>query len=455
MADKHQMNLSRGIAKQALDICVKLHKKGFLAYFAGGSVRDFLMKNPAQDFDIATTAKPEEVEAMFEKTVPVGKQFGVILVVIDGKPFEVATFRREGKYEDGRHPSEVSFTDPKEDALRRDFTVNGLFYDPIKHEVLDFVEGAKDIQKKVIRCIGDPVRRFDEDKLRLLRAVRFACNLDFDIEEETFKVIKSKAHEIHQVSQERIRDELIKIFTRKGAGRGYVLLSETGLMQEILPEIEKFKGVEQPPEFHPEGDVFIHTKLLLDQLEKPSAVLAFSALLHDVAKPQTFQVRDGRITFYEHAPQSAQMAREILKRLRFSNDVIDDVAECIENHMKFGDVRKMRSGKLKRFVARPTFDEEMELHRIDCVASHGMLDNYEFLEKKLMEYEKEDLKPKPFVNGHDLIALGMEPGPPMKSLLDDLYEMQLEGQFGAREEALKQAKVKVHEMKGSEGKADA
>lgn len=438
------MDLSEHKGNLAFKISQLLQQKGFIAYFAGGCVRDYLMGLKPQDFDIATNAKPEDIEKLFTKTVPVGKQFGVMLVVEEEIPFEVATFRCEGGYQDGRHPTQVSFTMPKEDAKRRDFTVNGLFYDPFEKKVIDFVEGMQDIPKKVIRAIGDPQERFQEDKLRLLRAIRFASTLGFEIDPKTWRAICEKAPRIHEVSPERIREELVKIFTRSGAARGLTLLSESGLMKEILPEIESMKGVKQPENFHPEGDVYEHTRLLLENLRPPvSVVLAFSVLFHDVGKPKTSAIRKGRLTFYEHSEEGAVMAKEMMKRFRFSNEEIEGVYECILNHMKFMDVKKMRAGKLKKFISRPYFSEEMELHRVDCVASHGMLDNYDFLQTKLKEYASEELKPKPLINGNDLIAMGMQPGPAMKPILEELYELQLEGAHKTREEALAWAQNKV------------
>jgi len=405
--------------------------------FAGGCVRDFLMKKNPQDFDLATSALPDQVEKLFPKTIPVGKQFGVILVLEGEEQVEVTTFRRDGGYSDGRHPAGVSFTDDKEDALRRDFTVNGLFYDPFTQQVLDYVGGQEDIQKKIIRAIGNPAQRFEEDKLRLLRAVRFAANLDFTIETNTWKELCRLVPQIHQVSPERIRDELIKIFTRPGAARGFDLLSESGLMREILPEVEAMKGVMQQPDYHPEGDVFVHTRLLMEKLDRPSVSLAFGALFHDVAKPVTAGRRDdGRITFYEHAPIGADMTRVIMKRLRFSNQMIEDVAILVANHMKFGDAMKMRSGKLKMFIAHQQFHEGLELHRIDCMSCHGMLDNYHFLQEKQKALSIEELKPKPLINGNDLLQLGMSAGPAMKPLLEEVYILQLEGQFKAKADAL-------------------
>ena len=446
------MDLNFEAGRTALRIVQTLQAAGHVAYFAGGCVRDHLMQKKPEDFDIATSAHPEQVEKLFARTVPVGKQFGVIIVVENGKNFEVATFRKEGGYHDGRHPTEVAYTVPQEDAARRDFTVNGLFYDPFKKEVIDFVGGRDDIKKKLIRAIGDPHVRFEEDKLRLLRAVRFASTLGFEIEERTWNEVRMRAPLIRQVSAERIRDEIVKILVRPGAARGFTLLSESGLMREILPEIEAMKGVEQPPEYHPEGDVFIHTRMLLEKLDHPTPVLALAALFHDVGKPPTFAVKDGRIRFYEHAPIGADMTRVIMKRLRFSNDEIEQVAECVANHMKFADVQKMRSGKLKKFVTRPTFLQEMDLHKIDCQSSHGKLDNHQFLLQKIKEFEKEDLQPKPLLTGHDLIGLGIEPGPAMKPLLEEAYEQQLEGAFKSREEALKWALAKHQEGGGGAGR---
>lgn len=439
-----QMDLSGKKGQCAYSIAKSLKEKGFTAYFAGGCVRDHLMGTQPQDFDIATTARPEDVERLFPKTVPVGKQFGVMLVVESDIPFEVATFRREGGYLDGRHPSQVTFTEPEEDARRRDFTINGLFYDPFEKKVIDFVKGVEDIPKKMIRAIGDPEARFSEDKLRLLRAIRFASTLDFEIEQKTWNVVKKHAPEIQFVSPERIREEMVKIFTRTGVARGFVLLSESGIMKEILPEVEAMKGVAQPEKFHPEGDVYEHTRLLLENLHPPvSVILAFAALFHDVGKPNTSAIRKGRLTFYEHSGEGAKIAESIMKRLRFSNEEINGVLECVTNHMKFMDVKKMRAGKLKQFVSRPHFSEQMELHRIDCVASHGMLDNYVFLQEKLKEYAHEELKPKPLVTGNDLIAMGMTPGPAMKPILEELYVLQLEGVHKTREEALTWAKQKI------------
>lgn len=437
------MDFSKESAKTAYRIAKKLHEKGHTAYFAGGCVRDFLRGEDPKDYDIATTASPDEIEGLFPRTLPIGKQFGVVLVVEEGETYEVATFRSEGPYKDGRHPSEVRFTSPEEDARRRDFTVNGLFYDPIGRQVIDYVQGKDDISRCLIRAIGNPQSRFEEDRLRLLRAVRFAANLNYTIEDKTWVEVKDLAQKIHAVSAERIRDELVKTFTRPGAGRGLELLSESGLLKEILPEVEKMRGVEQPPEFHPEGDVFIHTRMLLDRLDQPSAILAFAALLHDVGKPPTFQVREGRIRFYEHSRVGAMMCEEILRRLRFSNEEIRAIVACVDNHMKFANVQEMREGKLKRFMSTDTFPTELELHRIDCLSSHGLLDNYHFLIKRGEEFSAEVLKPVRLLNGEDLIGLGMNPGPGMKPILEEAYELQLENKIRMKEEALEWAKGRL------------
>ncbi|MBI3999793.1 MAG: CCA tRNA nucleotidyltransferase [Candidatus Omnitrophica bacterium] len=420
----------------AVQIVKTLTRAGFTAYFAGGCVRDLIMKVKPKDYDIATTAKPEDVERLFPKCVPVGKQFGVVIVVDKGRHFEIATFRREGSYRDGRHPEEVSFTTPEEDAMRRDFTVNGLFYDPIKRRTIDYVEGKKDIRLRVIRTIGNPKARFEEDRLRLLRAIRFAANLSFQIESATWNAIQQLRKEIHSVSQERIRDELVKMFTRPNAGRGLELLSESGLLAEVLPEIEAMKGVGQPPEFHPEGDVFIHTKMLMDQLENPSVVLAFGALLHDVGKPATFSDEGSRIHFYNHPAVGVEISRKLLMRLRFSNREIEGILSCVENHMKFANVKEMRIGKLKQFIVRENFPVELEMHRIDCLASHGKLELFRFLKRKVKEFKHEELKPKRLVNGNDLIKLGVEPGPIMREILEEVYSLQLEGKIKTRDKAL-------------------
>src|SRR3989338_725677 len=351
--------------KIAIQIIEKLKAAGFVAFFAGGYVRDLIMGNTPKDYDIATSALPDDIEAMFPKCISVGKKFGVEIVVLEGYQFEVTTFRSDAKYVDGRHPESVSFSSPEEDAKRRDFAINGLFYDPMNRRMIDFVSGQMDIEKKVIRTIGNPQERFEEDHLRILRAIRFAANLNFEIEAATWAAMIRNRTSIHRVSQERIRDELVKMFTRPGAGKGLVLLSESGLLSEVLPEIEALKGVKQPEAYHPEGDVFVHTKLMLDQLKQPVSVeLAFSAIFHDVGKPGTFgRTETGDIHFYNHAAVGADIAREALTRLRFSNQEIDRITWAIGNHMRYGDVKEMRIGKLKQLIGKETFEMELELHR--------------------------------------------------------------------------------------------
>jgi len=434
--------------KKAIQIARKLRSKGYVAYFAGGCVRDRVMRQIPKDYDLATTATPEEVNRMFPKCYLVGKQFGVVVVVLGTHQFEVATFRKEGQYKDSRHPDAISFTTPEEDAKRRDFTVNGLFYDPQKREVVDFVGGKKDIRAKRIQTIGNPEARFAEDHLRLLRAIRFAANLGFSIETETWQAIKKFRKSIHSVSHERIRDELVKMFTRPHAGKALELLSESGLLHEVLPEIEAMKGVAQPPEFHPEGDVFVHTALLMKQLKNADAVLAFGALLHDVGKPKTFSDDGKRIRFNNHAHLGAEMSRDILTRLRFSNKEIEGIVSCVEHHMTFANVKEMRVGKLKRFVARDNFLTELEMHRIDCLACHGDLTLYRFLKRKLRRFKKEELKPKGLLNGHDLIEIGIKPGPIMKTILEETYTMQLEGKLKTKGSALKWVRKEFAESMG-------
>ncbi len=418
----------------ALEILQTLRSRGYEAYFVGGCVRDILLKKKPKDFDIATNATPDHVQKIFPKTVPVGAQFGVILVVRDGLTFEVATFRTDKGYVDGRHPTAVKFTDAKEDAVRRDFTANGLFYDPVDKKVLDWVNGQKDIKRKLIRAIGEPKRRFLEDKLRMLRAVRFASVLGFKIEAKTFAAIKKFAPEIHAVSHERVRDELVKMLTGPVPELALSLLDKSGLLRYVLPEIEKMKGVQQPKAYHPEGDVFKHTKLLLKHLKNPTAELAFSALLHDVGKPATFRRAD-RIRFNGHEVVGAKMAEEILTRLRFSNDLKGKIVACVEGHMRFKDVKQMRQSTLKKMMQRETFETELEHHRIDCLASHGDLSNWRFLRKKIRELSKEEIRPIPFMTGAKLLAMGYQQGPLIGKILRSLEEAQLDGKISSIQEA--------------------
>lgn len=422
------------LREQAIKVVSRLRKAGFDAFFVGGCVRDELMGNVPSDYDIATSARVKDIGNIFRKTVPVGAQFGVMLVLEGGFEFEVATFRSDGEYIDGRRPSEVHFSNAEEDVKRRDFTINGLFYDPVEDNVIDYVGGRQDLQNGVIRAIGDPMKRFDEDKLRILRAVRFSARFGYPIEKETKAAIKSFIGKIEQVSMERIRDELVKMITGPSPHAALTLMDELGLLEAVLPEITQMKGVEQPPQYHPEGDVFVHTMIMMKELSFPSKVLGFATLFHDVGKPRTHNPETLRTPM--HAPVGASMTEKILRRLRFSNDDIEKIRFCVWNHMNYMHVQNMRIGKLKRLMAQPTFEDEMELHRIDCLSSHGMLDNYEFLKKKKIEFAEEDLKPKPFLSGHDLIKLGLKPGPKFKEILNEAQDLQLEHVFKTRDDAL-------------------
>jgi poly(A) polymerase len=426
----------------ARKIAQRLRSQGHIAYFAGGCVRDMVRGLTPKDYDIATDARPETVQALFPRTYAVGAHFGVIIVLEDGFQFEVATFRSDDAYIDGRHPSAVHFSSPEQDAKRRDFTINGMFYDPVADNVIDLVDGQADIAAKLVRAIGDPAKRFAEDRLRMLRAVRFAAVLDYDVDKATWDALVTSAPSINQISAERIREELVRIFQSANRVRGWDLLDTSGLMSAILPELETMKGVLQPEQFHPEGDVFVHTRLMLQLLpENVSVPLVFAVLFHDVAKPVTARVDEtGRIRFNEHDRIGAQMTEAIMRRLRFSGDEIEATVEMIRQHMVFKDAPKMRVAKLKRFMARATFDEELELHRVDCESSHRMLENYEFLLRKREEFANEPIIPPPLVRGDDLIALGLKPGPKFGEILEAVETRQLEGSLRTRDEALEWVK---------------
>ncbi|MBX6324532.1 MAG: CCA tRNA nucleotidyltransferase [Chthoniobacterales bacterium] len=422
----------------ARSVAARLREHGHVAYFAGGCVRDMVRGLTPKDYDIVTTARPEEVQRLFPKTFAVGAHFGVIIVVENGFQFEVATFRSDDVYLDGRHPSAVRFASPEEDAQRRDFTINGMFYDPVAEKVIDFVGGRADIEAKLVRAIGNPAQRFAEDRLRMLRAVRFATVLGYQIDPKTWEALVASAASINQISAERIRDELVRIFLSPNRVRGWDLLDASGLMRAVLPELEAMKGVAQPQQFHPEGDVFVHTRLMLELLpENVSVPLVFAVLFHDVAKPVTARVDEtGRIRFNEHDRIGAEMTKAIMRRLRFSGAEIEATVEMVRQHMVFKDAPKMRVAKLKRFMARPTFDDELELHRVDCQSSHRNLDNYEFLLRKREEFASEPILPPPLVRGHDLIALGLQPGPKFREILEAVETRQLEGALRTRDEAL-------------------
>ncbi len=421
-------------------ICEMLERHKYQALLVGGCVRDLLLGREPADYDVATDATPVEVAGLFPESVAVGAQFGVILIPKDGLKVEIATFRSDVGYSDGRHPDRVVYSKtPQEDVERRDFTINGLLMRHDTGEVLDFVGGQKDLHARLVRAIGDPDCRFAEDKLRMMRAVRFAARFGFEVEEATFRSVCRHASEIRQVSPERLREELTKMLTEGAARRAFELLEETGLLGQVLPEIAAMKGVEQPPEFHPEGDVWIHTCLMLEKLEKgASATLAWGVLLHDVGKPPTFQSAaetGDRIRFNHHVEVGVRMAEEICTRLRFSNQEMEQMAALVANHMRFGHVGSMRKATLKRFVRLPKFDEHLELHRLDCLSSHGHLDAYEFARRFLDETPPEQVRPRRLLTGDDLLAMGYRPGPQFAQILKGLEDAQLEGQVRTEEEA--------------------
>jgi poly(A) polymerase len=464
--------------QHAINIVRELRNRGFQAYLAGGCVRDTLLGVVPADYDVATDATPPEVMRIFPETYAVGAQFGVVLVPLgpptqakeawvghphaykEGHPdpaeqpgeilttnvtsehpnyVEVATFRNDGTYTDGRHPDRVSYSkDPKEDVQRRDFTINGLLMDPLDaNRVLDFVGGHDDLDAGIIRAIGDAERRFAEDKLRMLRAVRFAARFGYTIAPETFAAIQRLAPGIHQVSRERVRDELTKMLTEGHARRAFELLDGTGLLPEVLPEVDRMKGVEQPPEFHPEGDVWVHTLLLLEKLPPGcSRALAWGALLHDVGKPPTFRVAPDRIRFDGHVEVGTRMAEEICYRLHFSNEDTGQIAALVANHMRFADAERMKESTLKRFLRLPRFDEHLELHRIDCLSSHGNLGLYDFVRNRLKQTPAEEIRPTPLLSGDDLIGLGYHPGPQFREILSAVEDAQLEGTLHTKDDAL-------------------
>src|SRR5215471_11162808 len=433
----------------ATSIVRTLRQHGLQAYLAGGCVRDLLLGWEPKDYDIATDATPKQVMAIFPETYAVGAQFGVVLVPVPeserdadnsgskSHAVEVATFRSDIGYSDGRHPDEVRFSKtPQEDVERRDFTINGMLLDPVSGEVLDYVGGRQDLRAGIIRAIGDPQRRFGEDKLRMVRAVRFAARFEYQIDAATFRAIQAFAEQIRVVSRERVRDELTRMLTEGHARRAFLLLDESGLLRQVLPEISAMKGVEQPPEFHPEGDVFVHTLLLLDYLPHPCPMtLAWGALLHDVGKPPTFRLAE-RIRFDGHVDVGVKMAEVICDRLRFSNEERAQILALVDNHMRFADAMRMNQSTLKRFMRLSFFDEHMALHRADCLVSHRNLTTYDFLRHKIEEIPPETMRPKPLVSGDDLIAEGHKPGPKFREILGAVEDAQLEGRLASREAAL-------------------
>lgn len=426
----------------ANSICETLRRNGFQALLVGGCVRDLLLGREPTDYDVTTDAKPDQVMAFFPENVAVGAQFGVILIPREESKVEVATFRSDIGYSDGRHPDRVAFSKTaQEDVQRRDFTINGLLMRHDTGEVLDYVCGQADLRAKVIRAIGVPDRRFTEDKLRMLRAVRFAARFGFEIEADTLTAIRMHVEEILQVSPERLRDEFTKMLTEGAARKAFELLDETGLLQQVLPEIAAMKGVEQPPQFHPEGDVWIHTRLTLEGLPPGVApTLAWGVLLHDVGKPPTFRsalVTGDRIRFDGHVDVGVRMAEEICRRLHFSNEDTEQILALVKHHMRFKDVESMRTSTLKRFVRLPQFDEHLALHRLDCLSSHGNLDSYNLVRRFIAETPPEQVRPERLITGDDLQAMGFRPGPLFSQILGSVEDAQLEGQVQTQEQAAK------------------
>ena len=423
---------------EARDIVARLQQAGHTAYFAGGCVRDHLLGTPAKDIDIASSARPEQVQQLFPRVTDLtGKSFGVVRILVGDQSYEVATFRQDGPYKDGRRPESVRFVTAEEDAQRRDFTINGLFYDPVAERLIDYVGGEADLRAKIIRAIGNPADRFAEDHLRLLRAVRFAARLMFTIEPRTWEAIRAAAPLIRTVSAERVRDEFNKTLTASKPEIGLDLLDQSGLLREILPAVAALHGVEQPPQFHPEGDVYEHVRLMLAKIEQPNLELALAVLFHDVGKKPTAKVdANGRIRFNEHESIGAAMAERIMTGLRYDNKTIQTVRDAIQYHMQFKDVPEMRPSTLKKMMSRSTFPLELELHRIDCASSHGDLRHYDFLKHQIETMAPEQINPPPLITGHDLLAMGLRPGKEVGKILEAVQTAQLEGVVQTRAEAL-------------------
>ena len=424
----------------ATEIIRRLRAEGFPAYLVGGCVRDMLAGRTPKDYDVTTRATPDQVVALFPEALTIGAQFGVVIVPQEGGNVEVATFRSDGVYTDGRHPTEVRYSQtPQEDVQRRDFSINGLLYDPLSDQVLDFVGGQADLRARRLRTIGDPFERFSEDRLRMLRAVRFTTRFNFKLDSAALEAIRQLAPQIHAVSAERVRDEIVKILTEGPARAGFELLDQSGLLAEVLPEIKRLQGVEQPPEFHPEGDVWIHTLMMLEGLRQPSAALALGVLLHDVGKPPTFSIRE-RIRFDNHVEVGAKMAEEICRRLRISARESEHIVALVQHHLRFKDFPHMKRSTQLRFIRMDGFDEHLELHRLDCLASHGDLTNYEMARRMLLETPQEQIKPAPLLSGNDLIAQGYGPGPIFRKILQAVEDAQLEGRVHDHAEALRLVK---------------
>jgi putative nucleotidyltransferase with HDIG domain len=422
--------------EKAIAIIKRLREAGYESYLAGGCVRDMLLGKTPQDYDISTNAKPDEVVKVFAKTVPVGAQFGVILVIVEGQPFEVASFRYDGPYLDGRRPAQVRYGTLQEDIFRRDFTINGMVYDPIGDQLIDLVGGRRDLDNKLVRAIGTPRARFEEDRLRMIRAIRFAANLDFTVESETFAAMCELAPSITQISWERIGEEVTRILTEGGAKPGFELLDRIGLLKILLPEIDAMKGVEQSPDYHPEGDVFTHTMLTLGYLNSPTETLAYGCLLHDVGKPVCIRRDETRLTFYGHTEKGAAMAEEVLRRLKRSRATRERVAYLVRNHLRHLQAPQMRLSTLKRFLGEDGIDELLELTRIDALSANGDLQHYRFCIEKLAELKTEEIHPEPLLRGRDLIAMGFSPGPNFHEILKHVEEAQLGGELLSREQAM-------------------
>ncbi len=429
----------------AADLVCRLRGAGHEAFLVGGCVRDLLLGLAPGDFDVATSARPEEVQSLFPRTVPVGEKFGVILVLEKGGEYQVATFRAESGYADHRRPDHVTYCGPREDAIRRDFTINGLFYDPIEERVVDYVGGIADLQAGVLRTIGDPRERFQEDYLRLLRAVRFACRFGFRVDPATLTAVAELSGRASEIAAERIREELVKIFTGPDPARALDLLHRTGLLAVLLPEVAVMADVEQPLPFHPEGDVLVHTGFVVSFLTRsggkaPSATLAMAALLHDIGKPPTFRRAEDRIRFDHHPEVGARMAEDLCRRLRFSNEERERITALVAEHLRFIEAPNMREAKLKRFLREPGFDEHLALHRADCLGSHGDLSIHRFCAERLEVYRRESeaeaLRPRPLLTGHDLLSMGYPPGPVFREILGALEDAQLEGRLTSRREAM-------------------
>jgi len=424
-------------------IVVQLTKNGFEAFFVGGCVRDRVMGIASKDIDVCTNALPDEVRKIFERTVPVGEAFNVILVVSPDEEnpltVEVATYRKDIGVKDGRHPERVEKATAREDVDRRDFTMNGMLYDPVKDQVIDWVDGQKDITKKLVRAIGVPKERLQEDYLRILRAIRFASRFQFEIDPPLWSAIKEEAPGLSKISAERIYDEVTRMLTEGNARLAFERLDEAGILDLILPELLEMKGVAQPPEYHPEGDVWIHNLLLLEQLtNQHSPEIGWGCLLHDIGKPRTFTHEPpDRIRFNRHAQVGAEMSAVILKRLKASRSLIETVVELVDEHLRFADVKKMKESTLRRFLRNPRFPLHLEQHRIDCMASHQNLELYEFCKEKLASLSTEQLRPSPLIRGGDLLAWGYTPGPLYKKILEELETLQLEGKLASRDEAEK------------------